>query len=142
MLRAGVVLLGALFEAFVEDLFDLCVDHAFANRPLADRKELKSHTSGKNNNASVHQVNTMFFHVGVPWIMSHPKCHWQKFSNSAVQQRLKDMAKARNEIAHGESRVIRKSQISAWREFAESLAECLDEIAGDHIQSLTGTRPW
>lgn len=142
VLRAGVVLLGALFEEYIEDLFDVAVDIAFASHPVPDRKKLKSNTSGRNNNANVHQVNTLFFNLGIPWIMSHKKCHWQKFTNASVQERLGKMAKARNEVAHGEHRRVRKADLFAWRWFAENLAGCLDAIVADHLSTITGKRPW
>lgn len=142
VIAGGTVLLSALFEGFVEELYDLSVDTLYATRPAGDRTNLKKFTSEKNHNANVHQVNTLFFYLGIPWVMSHPKVHWKKFTNASVRERLGKLSKARNELAHGKSHSVTKPQLIAWRQFVEKLAEKLDTIAADHIEARTGTRPW
>jgi hypothetical protein len=64
VIAGGTVLLSALFEGFVEELFELTVDQLYASTPAGTRNTLKEHTSRKNNNANVHQVNTLFFYLG------------------------------------------------------------------------------
>lgn len=142
VIAGGTVLLSALFEGFVEELFELTVDRLYAGTPAGTRTTLKEHTSRKNNNANVHQVNTLFFYLGVPWVMSHPKIHWRKFNNAKVQERLGKLSKARNELAHGKNHAVTKPMLKAWRDFVWRLAGKLDEIAADHIQKRTGVRPW
>jgi hypothetical protein len=142
VIAGGVVLLAALFEGFVEDLFDLSVDTLYATKPVADRNNLKTHTSQKNNNANVHQVNTLFFYLGVPWVMAHKKICWKKCNNASVQGKLSKLSKARNELAHGQTHTVHKTTLKTWRQFIEKLAEKLDLVAADHIQSETGVRPW
>ena len=142
VLAGGTVLLSALFEGYIEDLYDLSVDTLYSGHPAADRNKLKEFTSEKNNNANVHQVNTLFFYLGVPWAMNHTKIHWQKFSNASVRKRLGELSQARNKIAHGASHTVRKYRLKSWREFILKLAEKLDEIAADRIQEVNGTRPW
>ncbi len=142
VIAGGTVLLSALFEGFIEELYNLSVDTLFATYPVADRTNLKNFTSEKNNNANVHQVNTLFFYLGIPWVMTHPKVHWKKFTNASVRERLGKLSKARNELAHGKTHSVTKPQLKAWRDFIERLAEKLDVIAADHIETKTGVRPW
>lgn len=142
VISGGTVLLSALFEGFLEEIYERAVDELYQSIPEADRKELKSHTSQKNNNANVHQVNTLFFYLGIPWVMSHQKLRWKKCSNSKVQEKLRNLSKARNQLAHGGSRIVRKQTLVAWRDFAERLANKLDEITADHIEDKLGNRPW
>lgn len=99
VIAGGTVLLSALFEGFVEELYELSVDTLYISTPVAERNNLKSHTSQKNNNANVHQVNTLFFYLGIPWVMAHRKVHWRKCGNASVQDKLKRLSKARNELA-------------------------------------------
>lgn len=142
VIAGGTVLLSALFEGFVEELFELCVDMLYTTTAAGTRTTLKEHTSRKNNNANVHHVNTLFFYLGIPWVMSHPKVHWRKFANAEVQVRLSKLSKARNELAHGKGHVVTKPTLKAWRDFVARLAEKLDEIAADRIEAATGVRPW
>jgi hypothetical protein len=142
VLKAGTTLLSALLEAYVEELYELSLDKLHPSRPT-DVNELKKHTSEKNHNANIHQINNLFFYVGIPWIMSETKVRWQKCANSKVQKTLAALAKARNEIAHGNSkRTITKKQLAYWRVFVERLADRLDEVVADHIEARIGQRPW
>jgi hypothetical protein len=142
VLAGGTVLLAAVFEGYVEDLYELSVDKLFAAFPAADRKNLKNYTSEKNHNANVHQVNNLFFYLGMPWVMANPALHWQKFTNAKVQERLGKLSKARNELAHGKHHTVTKPNLVAWREFIERLAEKLDALTFQHIQAQTGAAPW
>lgn len=101
VVAGGTVLLSALFEGFVEEPYELSVDTLYSNHPQTLRNKLKEHTSEKNNNANVHQVSTLFFYLGIPWVMSHAKVHWRKCNNEAVQSKLGKLSIARNKLAHG-----------------------------------------
>jgi hypothetical protein len=90
----------------------------------------------------VHQVNTLFFYLGIPWVMTHSKIHWKKFNNDSARARLGRLSKARNELAHGKLHSVTKPQLKAWRNFVERLAEELDIVAGDQVEEETGERPW
>lgn len=142
VIAGGAVLLSALFEGFIEDLYELTIDALHPAVADGIRADLKNHTSRKNNNANVHQVNTLFFYLGVPWVMAHPKVHWRKFNNSKVQGRLGELSKARNELAHGKIHAVTKPMLKGWRDFIGRLSEKLDEIAADRVQAATGVRPW
>lgn len=142
VIAGGTVLLAALFEGYLEALYEVAVDLLYAAQPAADRTKLKEFTSEKNNNANVHQVNTLFFYLGIPWAMSHPSVHWQKCTNASVRGRLAAISKARNKLAHGGTHAVTKPMLKSWRDFIGRLAEKLDVVAADHIEEQTGNRPW
>lgn len=141
VLNAGTTLLAAIFEGYIEDLYNKSLDILHPNM-TSEVKELKKHTSEKNHNANNHQVNNLFFYIGIPWIMQSPKIRWQKFSNKKVRDSLSGLSTARNRIAHGGSHSVTKNQLSSWRLFIERLADRLDAVVADHIETQTGTRPW
>jgi hypothetical protein len=141
VIKAGTTLLAAVFEAFVEELFERSLDILHPTLP-SEVKELKKHTSEKNHNANNHQVNNLFFYVGIPWIMQSSKVRWQKFSNNKVRVTLGNLSAARNKIAHGGSHSVTKSQLVFWRDFIARLADRLDVVVADHIEKETGKRPW
>lgn len=141
VLKAGTTLLAAVFEGFVEELYEKSLDLLHPTLPT-EVKELKKHTSEKNHNANNHQVNNLFFYVGIPWVMQSTKVRWQKFSNKKVRETLGGLSAARNKIAHGKSHSVTKSQLIFWREFIERLADRLDIVVADHIEKQTGVRPW
>lgn len=142
VINGGTVLLSAIFEGFVEDLYDAAVDILYASAPAADRKKLKENTSAKNHNANIHQVNNLFFYVGIPWIMSHNSICWQKYSNTKIQETLGHLSKARNQLAHGSHHKVLKKNLVFWKYFIERLSLKLDEIVALEIESRTGKRPW
>lgn len=136
------MLLSALFEGYIEEVYEQAVDILYAAHPVAKRNELKNHTSKKNHNANNHQVNNLMFFLGIPWAMSNPKVHWRKCANATVADKLGKLAKARNELAHGSTHAVTKPMLRAWREFIPRLAEKLDIVVADRIQAETGNRPW
>lgn len=123
VVRAGTVLLAALFEGYVEDVFDDAVDLLYSSGTDDKRKSLKENTSGKLNNAGPYKVNMLFFNLGIPWIMASNQVRWQGFNNAAVEKALQDLITARNRIAHGSSFSVRKISLVAWRSQIERLAE-------------------
>lgn len=141
VIKAGTTLLAAVFEAFVEELYEKSLDLLHPTL-TAEVKELKKHTSEKNHNANNHQVNNLFFYVGIPWIMQSTKVCWQKFPNKKVRETLGSLSIARNKIAHGGSHSVTKKQLVFWRDFIARLADRIDVVVADHIEIQTGVRPW
>ncbi|MGG2395752.1 HEPN domain-containing protein [Pseudomonas sp. SH1-B] len=141
VIKAGTTLLAAVFEGFVEELYEKTLDLLHPTLTV-QVKELKKHTSEKNHNANNHQVNNLFFYAGIPWVMHSNKIRWQKFSNAQVRKTLGALSNARNRIAHGGSHTVTKIQLVSWRNFIERLSDKLDLVVADHIETQTGTRPW
>ena len=142
IIRAGVLILSAAFEAYAEDVYEEAVDLVYVQWPESKRKELKKDTSQKMNNASVYKLNNLFIHIGVPWIMDSQKLRWQKFSNSSVQDTLGQLISARNKIAHGRPKTVQKPTAKKWRNFVSKLADKIDLVVADRVEEVTGSRPW
>lgn len=142
IIRSSVVMLSAAFEAYVEELFDEAADLIFASAAKSDLNELKKDTSEKLNNASTFKVNRLFFNLGIPWIMQHPRVRWQKFSNQSVQEELNRIIKARNSIAHGGNKSVHKATALKWKGVIQKLSDRLDLLVAEHVENQNGTRPW
>lgn len=67
--RAGIVLLAAAMEAFVEDLYEEAAKLLWPNASAADRKALFNDTSRRLNNADVRKTELLFFNLGLPWVL-------------------------------------------------------------------------
>ena len=142
IVRAAVVMLAAAFEGDVEDVFDAAVDLIHAGELEADRKTFKKDTSGSMNTANTFKVNRLFFNLGIPWIMKHNSVRWQKFTNQSVRDTLDKIVSARNSIAHGGKKSVRKSTATKWKGCIEKLSDRIDSIVADRIESETENRPW
>ena len=142
LIRSAVVMLAGAFEGYIEDVFDAAVDLIYAQESADDRKALKKDTSGSLNNASVFKVNRLFFNLGLPWIMQHQEVRWQKFTNSKVRETLGKLVTARNSIAHGGTKSVSKPTAKKWKGCVERLADRIDAIVAEHVESQTGNRPW
>jgi hypothetical protein len=143
LLRGGTVLLAAAFEGFVEELYELAVDHIYATLTADERKALIDHTSKRLNNADVHKINLLYFNLGIPWIMSSPSIRWQKCSNQTVRNKVNRLIQTRGSIAHGRSSPwVRKAVLRNWRDVITRLADRLDVVVVDYIELRTGLRPW
>lgn len=64
--RAGVVLLAAAMEAYVEELFEESARRVFANWPEPDVDAFVEQTAGRLNNADAKKTGMLFFNIGVP----------------------------------------------------------------------------
>ena len=134
--RAGVVLLTAAMEAFVEELFEEACDKVFAVLADEERKALYKETSRRLNTANVQNTNLLFFNLGVPWILSGVR--WQNCSNAYFCERLDRLIETRGRIAHGKQPVVWLGRLRAWKTMVEKYAEVLERKVADHIESTTG----
>jgi hypothetical protein len=136
--RAGVVLLAAAMEAFVEDLFEEAGEIVFSALRSAERTELYRATSRRMNNADVHKTNLLFFNLGAPWILR--RVRWQKCSNAQFQTRLNRLVEVRGQIAHGRQPGVRLQELRGWKRMVEKYAEVLEIKVAEHIQTTTGRK--
>jgi hypothetical protein len=97
--RAGVVLLSAATEAFVEDLFEEAARLVFNGMPAANIDKLFKNTSKRLNNADVHKTEMLYFDLGLLWAIRG--ISWRKFTNDTLRADLNKLIEARNGIAHG-----------------------------------------
>jgi hypothetical protein len=137
--RAGVVLLAAAMEAFVEDLFVESGELVFAAVPPADRQKLYEQTSKKLNNADSNKTNLLYFNLGCPWILATIK--WKKFSNPTFIARLNKLVENRNQIAHGKRPNVTLPQLRTWKKMLDGYAPRLEGAVAAHIEKMTGVKP-
>src|SRR5438309_1179054 len=67
--RAGVVLLAAATEAFVEDLFEEAARLVWPSAKKRQLDELFEKTTRRLNNANVANSQLLFFNLGLPWAL-------------------------------------------------------------------------
>ena len=92
--RAGVVLLSAAMEAFVEDLFEEAARLLMPGRTEDEMVSLFKNTSRRLNNADIHKTQMLFFNLGIPWVLENIR--WQKFSNNDFKSSVNRLVGARN----------------------------------------------
>jgi hypothetical protein len=138
--RAGIVLLAAATEAFVEDLFEEAAGLVFVGMPAADLQKLFNNTSKRLNNADVHKVELLFFNLGMPWALRNMS--WKKFSNPTLRADLNALIQTRNRIAHGDNtEALRLASLRRWKNMIEMFASRFETKVADHVQTTTGHRP-
>ncbi len=138
--RAGIVLLAAAMEAFVEDLYEETAPLVWPGAATAELKVLFDNTSRRLNNADVRKTELLFFNLGLPWALGDVR--WQKFSNVTFKKSLNDLVEKRNQIAHGNKKgTARLAQLKRWKALVKNYSIRLEAIVADHVEDLTGTRP-
>lgn len=137
--RAGIVLLSAATEAYVEDLFEEAAALIFAAMPAEDRERLYKNTSRKLNNADVHKTELLFFNIGMPWCFGG--IAWKKFPNQTVRKEINKLIETRGGIAHGRPIEVRLQMLKRWKNMVEMLVPRLETKVADHVQTMTGQRP-
>jgi hypothetical protein len=134
--RAGVVLLAASMEAFVEDLFDESAELLYPHLTRDQMGKLRENTSEKLNNASVFKTNLLYLNLGIPWVLN--SIRWQKFSTSTFQKALDKLVETRGQIAHGRKPGVQLPTLKRWRTMVEKYAEKLEAVMSEHIKESTG----
>lgn len=137
--RAGVVLLAAATEAYVEELFDESADLIFAVMTQDELSRFKKATSGRLNNADVYKIELLYFNLGCPFVLKNIK--WQKCSNDTFKEELNRLIKARNQIAHGKMPTLNLSSLRKWKRMIDNFAPRLQDRLRDHVEEMTGARP-
>jgi hypothetical protein len=137
--RAGVVLLAAAMEAFVEDLFEESARLLMPTRTADELNQLFENTSKRLNVADVHKTNLLYFNLGIQWVLE--RIRWQKFSNKSFQKTLNKLVETRNQIAHGSQPGVRLQSLRKWRGFVLRYSQKLEEAMSARIRSVTGSPP-
>ena len=133
--RSCVVLLSALLQAYVQDVFKVCARRALP--PLvvdqvwnAYWKQMKSW-----GNPSADNIQNLFLKVGISDVFQG--LSWRKCDNSIVRSRLNQLNHVRNSIAHGAT-VLRVNnadyaltlaKVVTFRNYAEQFASRFEQHA-------------
>ena len=137
--RAGVVLLAAATESYVEDLFEEAATHIFDGMSEDDFRRLFRNTSKRMNNAAVHNVDMLYFNLGLAWVLSDIR--WRKFSNNTFRTELDKLVETRNIISHGRNPPVRLSMLRRWKNMIQMFAPRLEHKVAEHIEWMTEQRP-
>lgn len=137
--RAGVVLLSAATEAFVEDLFEEAAKLIFDIMPDDDLEKLFKNTSKKLNNADVHKTELLYFNLGMPWALRG--INWRKFSNETLRKELNKLIETRGSIAHGRGQTVGLRTLRRWKNMIEMFAPNFEIKVADYVSNATGLRP-
>jgi hypothetical protein len=137
--RAGVVLLSAATEAYVEDLFEEAAQLIFNGMPADDLDRLFKNTSKRLNNADVHKTELLYFNLGMPWALRD--LSWRKFTNDTLRRELNKLIETRGGIAHGRPSTVRLQTLRRWKNMIEMFAPRVEEKVAVHVERRTGHRP-
>ena len=127
--RSVIVMLSALLQTYVEDVFEVCAKQRFpamaANQATYDRywKQLNRWGNPSDNN-----IENLFMLIGVPDVFDG--LSWQKTNKTIIKTKFNHLNQIRNDIAHGAGQLkvnnasysltLRKAIV--FRNFAEAFA--------------------
>lgn len=149
--KAGVVMLSAAFEAFVEDLFDEALPYVFPTLSAAQLQALMSQSSGKMNNADCAKIEWLYTFINLQDCLNG--INWQKYSNATLKKNINQMVHIRNCIAHGGAITDKKKSntpfnlllknLKSWETMVRSFAPRFEAQISAHIAATTGNPgPW
>ncbi len=133
--RSSIVLLSALLQSYVQDVFESAAKQALPSLAVDDVwKSYWKQMKGWGN-PSADNTKTLFLKIGIHDVFDG--LSWQKCDNSLVCSRLNQLNHVRNSIAHG-SAVLRvndadyfltMAKVKTFRNFAEAFAARFE----DHV---------
>lgn len=132
--RAGVLMLSAHFEGYLEDLM------AQALAALNTRLDPKPLVRGFAN-PQPDRIDDLFAFLG----MKKPSksISWQRANPQAVHQNLRKLVETRNQLAHGTTGVrVTKSEVKRFRRYVEGFSQRFDIAVRAQVHALTGSYPW
>lgn len=132
--RAGVLLLNAHFEAYLEDVLQEALSSL--NPGLSADSIRRDFTTPRARN-----IDRLFILLGIEKMSF--KHSWQRASNKSVRAAIEELQDARNAVAHGEKEAkATKSDLTRFKGYVLGFAKATDEVVASRIRELTGTRPW
>ena len=140
LVRAGIVLQCAAAEAFVVDIFEEAAAHLYNTMTPDDLKRLAKETSRKLHTASIYNIETLFFNIGIPFVMSD--ITWQGMSDDNFTKSFNGLIEARNSIAHGRHYKdgagnvipVRLQLLRRWRSMVANFSARFERIVREHIE--------
>jgi hypothetical protein len=132
--RAGVLLLNAHFEAYLEDVLQEALSSINVGFSAASIR--RDFTTPRPNN-----IDKLFVLLGVEKISSKP--NWRGASNKSVRTAIDGLQNARNAVAHGDRDAkATKRDLTRYKAYVEGFAKAIDEVVAKRVEAMTGTRPW
>ena len=139
LIRGGYVLLYAILEAFVEDLFKESCRLIYPGLSDANLKLIFKETSEKFNTATPTNIDKLYLNVGLPFITS--TIRWQKKSNDKFKSWLESLVQRRGSIAHGKCPGVQKRWLEADLKAGRKFVSVFESVVSQRIEELIGTAP-
>jgi hypothetical protein len=138
--RSCVVLLSALLQSYVQEVFKLAAQEALPNLRNEQVWELYLKQMKSWGNPSADNIKSLILRIGIDDVLDG--LSWQNCDNESVRCRLTELNQVRNSIAHGadELRVNGKNYtltlagVVTFRNFAEVFADRFEKHALDKMQ--------
>ncbi len=141
--RAGVVLLTAHLEGYIEDLFEeaanLIASEVFYTT-YYDVNSFIAQATGPFHSPNPQNIKSLFARLGINDVLA--SVQWNPLTNKDVRQRLGDLVKLRNEIAHGEQPSVTTVQLAREVAFVRRLARKLDNRLYQYVLNIIGIPLW
>jgi hypothetical protein len=138
--RSCVVLLSALLQSYVQEVFEKAAKEALPNLrndQVWDTywKQMKSW-----GNPSADNIKSLFLRIGIDDVLDG--LSWQNCDNESVRCRLTELNQVRNSIAHGADRLkvngkkytLTLAKVETFRDFAKVFADHFEKHALDKLQ--------
>ena len=141
--RAGIVLLTAHFEGYIEDLFAESAEVIAASVFDTTHYDVDSFITQSTKafrNPNPQNIRDLFTRLGLSDVLA--TVQWGAMSNKDVRDRLGNLVNLRHRIAHGEQPSVTRSQLSREVTFVRRLAKNLDRRLYDYILSIVGVQLW
>lgn len=135
--RSCVVMLSALLQGFVEDVF-IAISQEKFSKMKSDQDIQRYRTTLRNwGNPNPDNINSLFLRLFIDDVLSG--LSWQKCDNDSLKSRLREINQIRNDIAHGKEDLkfngktisLSLSKVRTYRNFVEAFGERFEE----HVRS-------
>ncbi len=135
--RSCIVLLSALLQTFVEEVFEAEVKHMFPR--LNNNRDWKLYWNQVHRwgNPSDDHIQNLFLKLGIPDVLD--RLSWQGITTPRIKENLKLLNEIGNDIAHGDAQItfngqpfsLRLADVVRLRKFTSNFGVRF----GPHVQS-------
>jgi hypothetical protein len=137
--RSCVVLLSALLQSYVQEVFEKAAKEALPN--LRNDQVWDSYWKQMKSwgNPSADNIKTLFLKIGIHDVLDG--LSWQNCDNKLVRRRLNELNQVRNSIAHGADTLkvnsanytLTLAKVEAFRNFVQAFADRFEERVLDKL---------
>ncbi len=136
--RSCVVMLSALLQGYVEEVFENCVPVSFPELSRTPDYEGALKKLKGSGNPSPFNIREMFRRIGVPDVLSNLR--WQHTTNRIILAKLDEINQIRNRIAHGINLTLDGRPYSLTLQRVEVLRNCAESFGArfeNHALEMT-----
>lgn len=141
--RAGIVLLTAHLEGYLEDLFKEAAEavvNARFDTQYYDLQSFAGQAITRFHNPSPQNVKELFMRLGIRDLLD--TVEWAGVPNGEVRKHLGDLVSLRNQIAHGEQPSVTRRRLQREIIFVRKLTKKLDKRLYEHLWNAADVRLW